>query len=130
MDIILNEFLATLVSIAGTALATLACVGIGYLINWIKTKTESEKIKQMLDDLEATVTDGINFVEQTAVKEFKASGTWNSKTQEKVLQLCANYIEKNLAPQTLEFLTVDKDDLRDYLIEQIEAKLGKIHTAK
>lgn len=129
----MNE-LATIVSdflvdLAATVLISIICLVMSELATWIKSKVENEHSKNAIDELERTVTDGIHFVEQTLVSQYKANGSWNETTKRQVREECLTYIEHTLTEQTKKYLTEDtKTTLESLIFCKIEAELGRIHS--
>ncbi len=121
----LKTVLDVLVEIAVTLLSAVLIAlfkqGIGYL----KSKTESVLIKTVMDEVEKTIDDGINYTEQTMVSTFKNTETWTKEAQYEALQHCVNYILSNLSNKTTEFISENGGDIRGYITAKVEAKIQK-----
>lgn len=132
MDTLWKQCVDILVDVLGTVLMTLLCIGVRYVIAWIKSRTHSETLNTALKELEDVVIEGIYFTEQTAVRELKATGNWNVTTQQEVLKECQAYIESTLSKKATNFLTnnLTADQLSDLITNKIESALGRIHAAE
>ena len=121
----LKTVLDVLVEIAVTVLSAVLIAlfkqGIGYL----KSKTESVLIKTVMDEVEKTIDDGINYTEQTMVSTFKNTEAWTKEAQYEALQHCVNYILSNLSNKTTEFISENGGDIRGYITAKVEAKIQK-----
>ena len=51
------------------------------LTAWLKSKTNNEKLKGMVDDISQTVRTCVDCCEQTTVATLKKSGKWDAETQ-------------------------------------------------
>lgn len=129
MDELITTVSSFLVDIAATILISIICLVIKELAIWIKGKIKNERCKTAVDELERTVIDGINFVEQTLVSYYKAKGTWNEEFKKFARDECLAYIERTLTEQTKQYLTEDtKTTLESLILGKIEAELGKLHS--
>lgn len=122
-----EKVLSMLIEGLGSLMFALLCIGMKYLITLLKNRIKNEKAKQLLDEIQQAVLDGIYFTEQTAVKELKENGKWNSTTQQEVLKQCADYVENVLSAEAIEFLSDNQDTIQQLITQKIEAKLGKLH---
>lgn len=129
MDAVWKQCFEIIVDVLGSVLMTLLCIGVRYVIGWVKNRSHSEALNSALEELEKVVLEGIYFTEQTAVRELKATGNWNLTTQQEVLKECQAYIETTLSKKATEFLTnnLTADQLSDLITNKIESALGQLH---
>lgn len=118
---IMNVLVEIVITVLSAVLIALFKQGIGYL----KSKTESVLIKTVMDEVEKTIDDGINYTEQTMVSAFKNTETWTKEAQYEALQHCVNYIISNLSNKTTEFISENGGDIRGYITAKVEAKIQK-----
>lgn len=121
----LKTVLDVLVEIAVTVLSAVLIALFKQGIGYIKSKTESVLIKTVMDEVEKTIDDGINYTEQTMVSAFKNTETWTKEAQYEALQHCVNYIISNLSNKTTEFISENGGDIRGYITAKVEAKIQK-----
>lgn len=117
----MDVFVEIIITVLSAVLIALFKQGIGYL----KSKTESVLIKTVMDEVEKTIDDGINYTEQTMVNAFKGTDTWTKEAQYEALQHCVNYILSNLSNKTTEFISENGGDIRGYITAKVEAKIQK-----
>lgn len=117
----MNVLVEIVITVLSAVLIALFKQGIGYL----KSKTESVLIKTVMDEVEKTIDDGINYTEQTMVSAFKNTETWTKEAQYEALQHCVNYIISNLSNKTTEFISENGGDIRGYITAKVEAKIQK-----
>lgn len=118
---IMDVLVEIVITVLSAVLIALFKQGIGYL----KSKTESVLIKTVMDEVEKTIDDGINYTEQTMVSAFKNTETWTKEAQYEALQHCVNYIISNLSNKTTEFISENGGDIRGYITAKVEAKIQK-----
>lgn len=118
---IMDVLVEIIITVLSAVLIALFKQGIGYL----KSKTESVLIKTVMDEVEKTIDDGINYTEQTMVNTFKTTETWTKEAQYEALQHCVNYILSNLSNKTTEFISENGGDIRGYITAKVEAKIQK-----
>lgn len=130
MNAVWKQCFEIIVDVLGSVLMTLLCIGVRYVIGWVKNRSHSEALNSALEELEKVVLEGIYFTEQTAVRELKATGNWNLTTQQEVLKECQAYIETTLSKKATEFLTnnLTADQLSDLITNKIESALGQLHS--
>ena len=118
---IMDVLVEIIITVLSAVLIALFKQGIGYL----KSKTESVLIKTVMDEVEKSIDDGINYTEQTMVNTFKTTETWTKEAQYEALQHCVNYILSNLSNKTTEFISENGGDIRGYITAKVEAKIQK-----
>lgn len=70
-----NDILSAVLSLAVTFVgATLTTIIIPAIANWLKYKTQHQKLQSVIDDITVTVTSSVDMLEQTVVNQLKADG--------------------------------------------------------
>lgn len=101
--------------------ATITGVLIPALSNWLKSKTENEKLKSVIDDLTQTVKTSVDYLEQTVVNQLKADGKWSSESQAAVLSTAVSEVTSNITSSTAEYIKNELIDLDDLVTRYIES---------
>lgn len=89
--------------------------------NWLKSKTENEKLQVLISDITATVQTAVNHYEQTTVSTLKKCGEWDSDSQRAVLESAVNEVITNLLDTTKETLESNGQDIYDVVTRYIES---------
>jgi hypothetical protein len=89
--------------------------------SWLKSKTQNEKLKSMIEDIEVNVQSCVDYAEQTVVQELKKSGKWDSVNQKAVLTDTVNRICESVLASTRKTLEDSKIDIISYVTSHVEA---------
>lgn len=117
-----NEILSGVISLVVTVLgAIITTVLLPAAASWLKSKTASEKLKSVIDDITITVKTSVEMLEQTTVKQLKADGKWNADAQAQVLQDAVTQVLNGLTTSTYNYLKEESDDLEGIVTRHIEA---------
>lgn len=117
-----NEILSSVISLVVTVLgAIITTVLLPAAASWLKSKTASEKLKSVIDDITITVKTSVEMLEQTTVKQLKADGKWNADAQAQVLQDAVTQVLNGLTSSTYNYLKKESDDLEGIVTRHIEA---------
>lgn len=112
-------------SVIGLLLTILSAIITSILIpalsNWLKSKTENQKLKSVIDDLTQTVKTSVDYLEQTAVNQLKADDKWDSESQASVLSTAVSEVISNLTSSTAEYIKTEQIDLDDLVTRYIES---------
>lgn len=112
-------------SVTGLLFTILAAIITSILIpalsNWLKSKTENQRLKSVIDDLTQTVATSVDYLEQTAVNQLKADDKWNSESQADVLSTAVSEVISNLTSSTVEYIKTEQIDLDDLVTRHIES---------
>lgn len=116
------EIILTAIS---TAVMALVGVGITALTEWIKTKTNNEKLDKYvelaLDAVYAAVAD----VMQTYVDALKASGDFSEEKQEEAYKLALTKVRNLMSVATYKALGEAYGDVGEWLRANIQAEVKK-----
>ena len=88
---------------------------------WLKSKTQNERLKSMIEDIEVNVQSCVDYAEQTVVPELKKSGKWDSVNQKAVLTDTVNRICESVLASTKKTLEASKIDIVSYVTSHVEA---------
>jgi len=127
METIANEILTLIIKAIISVLLALIGKAVRDISKYLASKTEDTALKSSIAELDAAVQDGIDFVEQTVVKQSKANDNWNEKTQSHAKSECVRYILQALSQSTIDTLTDNCDDITEFILDKIESGLGRLH---
>lgn len=117
-----NDILSAVLSLAVTFVgATLTTIIIPAIANWLKYKTQHQKLQSVIDDITVTVTSSVDMLEQTVVNQLKADGKWDSKSQSEVLQSAITEVLNGLSRTTYQILKSESTDIEALIKRYIEA---------
>lgn len=117
-----NDILSAVLSLAVTFVgATITTIIIPAIANWLKYKTQHQKLQSVIDDITVTVTSSVDMLEQTVVNQLKADGRWDSKSQSEVLQSAITEVLNGLSRTTYQILKSESTDIEALIKRYIEA---------
>lgn len=126
-----NDVLSAVLSLAVTFVgATLTTIIIPAVANWLKYKTQHQKLQSVIDDITVTVTSSVDMLEQTVVNQLKADGKWDSKSQAEVLQSAITEVVNGLSRTTYQILKSESTNIEDLVKRYIEAYIQSKKTDK
>lgn len=88
---------------------------------WISSKTQNEKLQAIITDITTTVQTSVNYLEQTVVAQYKATGKWNVTAQKKVLKDATDKVIKNLLDTTKKTITDNNINIQELITRHIES---------
>lgn len=88
---------------------------------WLRSKTQNERLKSMIEDIEVNVQSCVDYAEQTVVPELKKSGKWDSVSQKTVLTDTVHRICESILDSTKKTLESNKIDIVSYVTSHVEA---------
>lgn len=126
-----NDVLSAVLSLAVTFVgATLTTIIIPAVANWLKYKTQHQKLQSVIDDITVTVTSSVDMLEQTVVNQLKADGKWDSTSQAEVLQSAITEVVNGLSRTTYQILKSESTNIEDLVKRYIEAYIQSKKTDK
>ena len=126
-----NDILSAVLSLAVPFVgATLTTIIIPAVANWLKYKTQHQKLQSVIDDITVTVTSSVDMLEQTVVNQLKADGKWDSKSQAEVLQSAITEVVNGLSRTTYQILKSESTNIEDLVKRYIEAYIQSKKTDK
>lgn len=117
-ETVLNSLIWMTISVFA---AIITSVVLPAFANWLKSKTENEKLQVLISDITATVQTAVNQYEQTTVSTLKKCGEWDSDAQRNVLESAVNEVITNLLDTTKETLESNGQDIYDVVTRYIES---------
>ena len=121
-EIILNHIIDLVFTVISVILVPM-------LVKWLKSKTQNERLKSMLDDIEVNVQTVVDYMEQTAVQDMKNSKDWNSNTQAQVMREAVDRILDSILTSTKKTLEDNQIDITDYIASHVEAYIQRKKTS-
>lgn len=95
------------------------------LNQWLKSKTENEKLQSVISDITTTVRTTVDELEQTMVSKYKEQGKWDVEAQKQVLSEAVQKVISGLLNSTKETLEENGVDVLNLIIRYIEAYIKK-----
>ena len=120
MNDILFQFLEILMTFFFLSLFALVCRS---AIDYLKNKTECEKARETLDDLENMLTSVVNATTQTYVVELKQTDSFDREAQKIAFEKSFSAAKKLLTEKSVAIITENFGDLDAYLTQKIEEKV-------
>lgn len=113
-EIIMNHIIDLVFTIVSVILVPM-------LSAWLKSKTQNERLKSMIEDIEVNVQSCVDYAEQTVVPELKKSGKWDSTSKKAVLTDTVSRICDSILASTRKTLEDSKIDIVSYVTSHVEA---------
>lgn len=114
------ELLVWFLGILGTIITG---VLVPFLANWLKSKTDNEKLDYAITELSTTVQTCIDYVNQTFVDQLKKDGKFDENNQKEALQLALNKVRDTLSDSATKVLGKNGIDLESIIVTYIESLL-------
>lgn len=96
----------------------------GYLIDYIKTKTNSAKLDKYIDMLNGTITECVLATKQTYVEALKKNGNFDEAAQKEAFEKTKQAVMDILSTDAKEYLTTVYGDLNAYVDQKIESEVN------
>jgi hypothetical protein len=123
-----ETFFTNLIELAFTIASAIL---VPMLASWLRSKTQNEKLKSMISDVEHAVKTCVDFTEQTLVQKLKESGEWPADSQKSVLLDTVTDAIDMLLDSTRSTLEANSIDIESFITAKIEAYIqSKKNTAK
>lgn len=120
---------ATLELLMAVAIVTLPVIAkyvvefVGAKVAHIKLNAKNENEARLLEAIDATVADSVNFVSQTFVDALKKSGEFNVENQKIAMTMAVDKVKENLSEEAKEFLMANFNDMTGWITTKIEATI-------
>lgn len=95
------------------------------LSKWLRSKTQNERLRSMIEDIEVNVQTVVDYMEQTVVQTMKTSKEWNSENQAIVLKDAVSRIFDSILDSTKKTLEDNQIDITDYIASHVEAYIQR-----
>jgi hypothetical protein len=113
-----ETFFTNLIELAFTIASAIL---VPMLASWLRSKTQNEKLKSMISDVEHAVKTCVDFTEQTLVQKLKESGEWTADSQKSVLLDTVTDAIDMLLDSTRSTLEANSIDIESFITAKIEA---------
>lgn len=97
---------------------------VGYLIDYVKTKTNNNKLNKYLDMLDKTIEDCVLATKQTFVETLKKNGSFDENAQKEAFEKTKTAVMAILSQDAKEYLTSVYGDLNTYINQKIESEVN------
>lgn len=95
------------------------------MFKYFKSKTNNENVHAVLDELEATVSSSVGYLNQTFVDQLKTDGKWDAVTQKEALGKAVQEVLEGLSQRAKDIITNDELELKKIIIRHIEDEISK-----
>lgn len=113
-DAILENLIELVFTIASAVLVPM-------LASWLRSKTQNEKLRSMITDIESVVKTAVDYTEQVFVSKLKAAGEWNDSAKEEAKKETAEAVLSMILDSTRDMLEANQIDIEEYISTRIEA---------
>lgn len=122
----LNEFLAILWSVLGTAVTALVSWGVSLLIKWMNSKIKDKEVANWSTSITKIITDAVQSVFQSFVETMKKEGTFTEAAQKEAKEKALAIINSQLTNELKTYIQTNYGDIQKWLGNQIEAIIYKL----
>ena len=106
-----------------TIITAVVSVGIPYLFNLIRNKTDNELFMSLIEVAEKTCVDCVLAVDQTFVDELKKNGEFTVEKQKEAFELCKEKILATLDDGAKAAVMAVNNSLDEWIAIQIESTI-------
>ena len=118
------DWLTLVIQIIEVCIIPLLGLLTGYLIDYIKTKTNSAKLDKYVDMLNDTITECVLATKQTYVEALKKNGNFDETAQKEAFEKTKQAVMDILSADAKEYLTTVYGDLNAYVNQKIESEVN------
>lgn len=118
------DWLTLVIQIIEVCIIPLLGLLTGYLIDYIKTKTNSAKLDKYVDMLNDTITECVLATKQTYVETLKKNGNFDETAQKEAFEKTKQAVMNILSADAKEYLTTVYGDLNAYVNQKIESEVN------
>ena len=118
------DWLTLVIQIIEVCIIPLLGLLTGYLIDYIKTKTNSAKLDKYVDMLNDTITECVLATKQTYVETLKKNGNFDETAQKEAFEKTKQAVMNILSADAKEYLTNVYGDLNAYVNQEIESEVN------
>ena len=109
--------------VLGLLTTILVVVVIPKIVQLINSRIDNEKLQEVVNDVSASATTVIKYLQQTSVNQLKADGKWNTESQKKVLDEAVALVMERLANKTMKILEQNGVDIVLLITTYVEAAI-------
>ena len=117
------EFWGIFWSVIGTILAGLATWLTTFVVGLLNQKIKDKKLARWSSELFQIIMNAVQAVTQSFVDTMKKNGTWNEEAAKEAKERAYNIIVSQLSVELRTYITDNFGDMKEYLMNQIEAML-------
>lgn len=123
----MNEILLNIISAVATFVITplIAYLGIK-LSNYLKTKTNNEKLQKYIDSATTAVTIAVSSIMQTYVDTLKKNGNFTEEAQKEAFENAKNKALTLITQDAKNAIATNYGDFDEWLNDLIETKVKEI----
>lgn len=118
------DWITLVIQIIEVCLIPLLGLLTSYLIEYIKTKTNSAKLDKYVDMLNDTITECVLATKQTYVEALKKNGNFDETAQKEAFEKTKQAVMNILSTDAKEYLTTVYGDLNAYVNQKIESEVN------
>ena len=122
MNELSQQIITWLLGLLSTIITT---VLLPYFVSWLKSKTESENLKYVIDEITQTVSDSVNYTNQVFVDQLKKNEKFDAEKQKEALKMSLDYTIDSLTNKTKQIISKNGLDLENVIIKYIESEIRK-----
>lgn len=122
MNELSQQIITWLLGLLSTIITT---VLLPYFVSWLKSKTESENLKYIIDEITQTVSDSVNYTNQVFVDQLKKDGKFDAEKQKEALKMSLDYTIDSLTNKTKQIISKNGLDLENVIVKYIESEIRK-----
>ena len=122
MNELSQQIITWLLGLLSTIITT---VLLPYFVSWLKSKTESENLKYIIDEITQTVSDSVNYTNQVFVDQLKKDGKFDAEKQKEALKMSLDYTINSLTDKTKQIISKNGLDLENIIVKYIESEIRK-----
>ena len=111
----------------GTGLATWLT---SFIVGWLNQKIKDKKLARWSSELFQIIMSAVQTVFQSFVDVLKKEGKFGPEQQEEARQRAYNIIVNQLTPELKTYITENFGDMKEYLLNQIEAMIYNLKLKK
>lgn len=119
----MEQFYAILWGVLGTALTALASWLTATGISFLNQKIKDKKLARWSSEVFQIIMNAVQTVFQTFVDTMKKEGKFDEKAAKEAKERAYKIITSQLTPELQEYITSNFGDMKEYLMNQIEAMI-------
>ena len=126
----LSQFWVILWSAIGTIVTGLVTWLTTVIVGWLNQKIKDKKLATWSSELFQIIMSAVQTVFQEFVDTMKKAGTWNADAAKEAKEKAYKIITSQLTAELQEYITSNFGDMKDYLMNQIEAMIYQLKIKK
>lgn len=119
----MTYFWEILWGVVGTVVTGLATWLTTRLVAWLNTKIKDQKAAKIATDLANIIMSAVQAVSQSFVDTLKKNGKFDEAAQKEAKEKAYNIIMGELTEELKEYVLANFGDIKEYVMNQIEAML-------